>query len=1209
MPVPSKAVADAANAATTTTFLIPSIHCSTCASFIETLIRQITPNASVETSIISHTVSIRHDGSADIKKMARALGDAGYEVDTIAVGPEAQAKLRYSAKAAPADDDFALGRLFASVPKPWNLVGRARQERARSQHVNHCDECRSKLVSSPPTTTHDDKEVSEEKGGGPFVVVESSSALPDLYQATLTIDGMTCSSCVGNVTKSLLSQSWVEAAEVGLLTRSAIVRFHGGPDKAQAIADLIEDAGYEAAVEQVERVLTDHPQSASRDASSNTWRAELSIGGMSCSSCVGSITQAVEELTWVETVHVNLLTSSATIVFLDRSHLDELVSTITDAGYTVKLSDLVNSNDATTGQDQVRTVQIRINGMYCEHCPERVLAALENHASQVDIDEAPSLQNPIMTVSYVPNVPTLTIRTILTTIAAADETLKPIIYHPPTIEERARQMQARSRRRLLYRLLLSVAAAIPGLIIGIVFMTLVSKDDPNRVYLMERINGVSRGELALLIASTPVYFFSADIFHRRAIKEIYAMWKPGSHVPLVRRFYRFGSMDMLVSFATTIAYFASVAELVITATNQDSHHHMPERMPYFDSVIFLTMFLLAGRMIEAYSKAKTGEAVTQLGNLRPKEALLITPSGQDQGDTQLSTVPVDTLESGDSVVVVHGGSPPWDGILLDSTADFAESSLTGESRPVHKSMGDEIYSGTINKGAPITMRIHGAAGKSLLDNIIHVVREGQSKRAPIERVADTVTGYFVPFVTLVAIAVWLTWLGLGVSGRLPEDYKDTLVGGWPFWSLQFAIAVFVIACPCGIGLAAPTALFVGGGLAARHGILAKGGGEAFQEASGIDVVVFDKTGTLTEGGDLKLVDHVVLEGSAERWGEDALLAYVGEVERNSSHPLGKALVDFCEERGVKGSPPQQVDEMPGKGMKATFFDKESTTKLEILVGNETLMTDHGVSFSQATIDTLDGWKEQAKSVVLVAARDVSVDGEWVPAAIFSASDPIRPESKSVVDALRARGVDVWMISGDNAKTALAVGAMVAIEPDHIIAGVLPEQKADKIKYLQGSQPRKQGGFLANLSGRTRSRAVVAMVGDGVNDSPALTAADVGIAIGAGSDVAISAAEFVLIKSDLNSLLTLVQLSRAVFRRVMFNFAWAGIYNLVALPIAAGVIYPVKSNGSYTRLDPVWASLAMALSSLSVICSSLLLRTTLPLVGFRNTVVSGSSSKD
>uniref|UniRef100_A0A0B7KMP0 HMA domain-containing protein n=1 Tax=Bionectria ochroleuca TaxID=29856 RepID=A0A0B7KMP0_BIOOC len=1186
MPIPSKAVADAANPATTTTFLIPSIHCSTCASFIETLIRQITPNISVETSIISHTVSIRHNGSADIKKMVRALGDAGYEVDTVATGPEAQAKLRYSFKAAPADDDFALGRLFTSVPKPWNFVGRARQERARSQHVNHCDECRSKLVSSPPTTTHDGKEVSEEKGGGPFVVVESSSALPDLHQATLTIDGMTCSSCVGNVTESLLSQSWVEAVDVGLLTRSAIVRFHGGPDKAQTVADLIEDAGYEATVEQVERVLSE-PQPTSRDTSSNTWRAELSVGGMSCSSCVGSITQAVEELTWVETVHVNLLTSSATIVFQDRSHLDELVSIIIDAGYTAKLSDLVNLNDATTSQGQARTVQIRINGMYCEHCPERVLAALENHASHVDIDEAPSLQNPILTVSYIPNVPTLTIRTILATIANTDETLKPIIYHPPTIEERAQQMQARSRRRLLYRLLLAVAAAIPGLIIGIVFMTLVSKDDPNRMYLMERINGVSRGELALLIASTPVYFFSADIFHRRAIKEIYAMWKPGSHVPLLRRFYRFGSMDMLVSFATTIAYFASVAELIITATNQDSHHHMPERMPYFDSVIFLTMFLLAGRMIEAYSKAKTGEAVTQLGNLRPKDALLIAPSGQDQGDTQLSTVPVDTLESGDSVVVVHGGSPPWDGILLDSTADFAESSLTGESKPVHKSMGDEIYSGTINKGAPITMRIHGAAGKSLLDNIIHVVREGQSKRAPIERVADTVTGYFVPFVTLVAIVVWLTWLGLGVSGRLPEDYKDTLVGGWPFWSLQFAIAVFVIA----------------------HGILAKGGGEAFQEASGIDVIVFDKTGTLTEGGDLKLVDHVVLEESAQRWGEDALLAYVGEVERNSSHPLGKALVDFCEEKGVKGSPPQQVDEMPGKGMKATFFDKESTTKVEILVGNETLMADHGVSFSQATIDTLDGWKEQAKSVVLMAARDVSNDGGWVPAAIFSASDPIRPESKSVVDALRARGVDVWMISGDNAKTALAVGAMVAIEPDHIIAGVLPEQKADKIKYLQGSQPKMQGGFLASLSGRTRSRAVVAMVGDGVNDSPALTAADVGIAIGAGSDVAISAAEFVLIKSDLNSLLTLVQLSRAVFRRVMFNFAWAGIYNLVALPIAAGVIYPVRSNGSYTRLDPVWASLAMALSSLSVICSSLLLRTTLPLVGFRNTVVSGSASKN
>lgn len=301
---------------------------------------------------------------------------------------------------------------------------------------------------------------------------------------------------------------------------------------------------------------------------------------------------------------------------------------------------------------------------------------------------------------------------------------------------------------------------------------------------------------------------------------------------------------------------------------------------------------------------------------------------------------------------------------------------------------------------------------------------------------------------------------------------------------------------------------------------------------------------------------------------------------------------------MKGLTPQDVQEVPGKGMRATFSANASSSAMEMIAGNEAFMTDYGVIFDDATISTLDSWKDQAKSVVLVAARDLDSDEAPMPVAIFSTSDPLRAESRTVVDALRAGGVDVWMISGDNPKTAHAVGAMVAISPGHIIAGVLPEQKADKVKYLQSSQPKRQKGAFY-FGGQGKKRAIVAMVGDGVNDSPALTAADVGIAIGAGSDVAISAAEFVLIKSDLNSLLTLVELSRAVFRRVKFNFGWASIYNLVALPIAAGVLYPVKTNGSYTRLDPVWASLAMALSSVSVICSSLLLRTNIPFVGFRN----------
>ncbi|KAK4077262.1 hypothetical protein Purlil1_12414 [Purpureocillium lilacinum] len=617
-------------------------------------------------------------------------------------------------------------------------------------------------------------------------------------------------------------------------------------------------------------------------------------------------------------------------------------------------------------------------------------------------------------------------------------------------------------------------------------MSLVPQNNPGRHYLMERLRGVTRGEWALFVLATPVYFFAADVFHRRSIKELHSLWKRGSPVPILRRFYRFGSMDMLMSFGTTIAYFSSIVELIIAATLPDTVN-MERNTTYFDSVVFLTMFLLIGRLIEAYSKAKTGEAVTMLGKLRPKEALLVLPNNGKEGGDGIQNVPIDMLDYGDMVRIVHGGSPPWDGTLLEGSGEFDESSLTGESKLVKKAVGDPVYSGTVNKGGPILMRTTGVSGDSLLDQIISVVREGQARRAPIERVADLLTSYFVPVVTLVAISTWLIWLILGVTGALPREYLD-------------------VATICNV---------------------------------------------------------------------------LKELEGNSSHPIGKAVGGFCESKMSTGAKAREVEEIAGKGMKGSFDVETLPYPLEVLAGNEALMVDHGIAPSNDASATLHSWKAQAKSVVLVAARAMPTSGHssWRLVAIFAASDPLRPESRPVVETLRRRGVEVWMISGDNPTTANAVGAMVGIPAEHIIAGVLPEQKADKVMYLQRSQAKPSPSSILGFGARrTKERAVVAMVGDGVNDSPALTVADVGIAIGSGSDVAISAAEFVLIKSDLTTLLTLITLSRTVFRRVKFNFGWALVYNLIALPIAAGVLYPVISNGQHVRLDPVWASLAMALSS-------------------------------
>merc|ERR1711939_334261 len=569
---------------------------------------------------------------------------------------------------------------------------------------------------------------------------------------------------------------------------------------------------------------------------------------------------------------------------------------------------------------------------------------------------------------------------------------------------------------------------------------------------------------------------------------------------------------------TTIAYFSSFAELIVAASDPSKDMIESSKQSYFDSVVFLTMFLLLGRLAEARMKAKSGDAISALGKLRPAEASLVVQDDRD-GTFSVERVSVDLIDTGDLVKIPHGSSPPCDGTLLEESADFDESSLTGESRVIAK-----------QKGQAITIRVTSPTGASMLDSIIQIVREGQSKRAPVERIADILTAYFVPVVVVIAITTWIIWLSLGLSGTLPLSYLDNSIGGWPFWSLQFAIAVFVIACPCGLGLAAPTALFVGGGLAAKHGILVKGGGEAFQEASALDCIVYDKTGTLTEGGEPKVTNYETVVSSDGPVNEEETLGLLKRLEEDSTHPLAKAAVRFAVSRLITNCKAEVVEEVAGKGMKGILLvDSQPTRKIHALIGNESLMAENNVTVSVEHQELLDSWKMEGKSVILIAATEMP-NGEKLPqthvlCAIAATADPLRPESFKVVSALRKRGIEVWMLSGDNEKTARAVASKVGIETSNVIAGVLPDQKANKIQYLQkrGTEVTSRGiwGYFREQ----RTRATVAMVGDGINDSPALTVADVGIAIGSGSEVAISSAGFVLVSSNLSTLLILIDLSR------------------------------------------------------------------------------------
>ncbi|KAH7157706.1 E1-E2 ATPase-domain-containing protein [Dactylonectria estremocensis] len=919
---------------------------------------------------------------------------------------------------------------------------------------------------------------------------------------------------------------------------------------------------------------------------SSSWRVTLSVGGMTCAVCVNTISNELKKNPWISQVAINLVMNSATVDYADESRTQDIVDAIEDLGYDVVIDQVVNLEEQPTSVEG-RDIEIQVDGIFCPRCPERISMTLKSLGpNRVEVLREPSLNNSILKLHYTPEAPNFTIRHILRAIEAADTSLRTSIYHAPTLEERSRVIREKHQRSLLVRQILTIVVAVPTFVLGIVYMSLIPDSNHGKMYLMEPwASGLSRLDIALFILATPVYFFAANVFHVRAIKELRTMWRSGSRIPVMQRFWRFGSMNMLISLGTSIAYFSSVAQMIVAAASSRKHHGSGAEF-YFDSVVFLTLFLLAGRLIEGYSKSKTGDAVELLGKLRPTTALLLEKD--KAGALVTTTVPVDQLDSGDVIRVPHGASPPADGVVVTGETTFDESSLTGESRQIKKAEGDQVFAGTINKASAITVRVTGTSGQSMLDQIVQVVREGHTKRAPIEQIADVLTTYFVPVITLVAIITWVVWMALGYS-NLIADHEGDSAGGWVAFAFQFAIAVFVVACPCGLALAAPTAIFVGGGIAAKHGILAKGGGEAFEKASKIDCVVFDKTGTLTQGGEPQITDAAVFP-DVEQANEDerrTLMSVLKAVEENSSHPIAKAVVAFCgaDTRAAKVG---QLEEFPGKGMKATYTDKAGKT-CEILVGNELLMRDASVTLSAYVSSLLECWKSEAKSIALVATKSAGRDS-WTLAAALSISDPIRSEASAVIDALTARKTQVWMLSGDNATTARAVAQLVGIPADKVLAEVLPSDKAAQIARLQAS---------LQAPGSASRRATVAMVGDGINDAPALATADVGIAVGSGSDVAIGSAAFVLTTSRLAAVVTLLDLSQVVFRRIRINFAWAVVYNLAAVPIAAGCLYPVTTaSGSHVRLDPVWAALAMALSSISVVLSSLSLRTSVPGVGFR-----------
>lgn len=1049
-----------------------------------------------------------------------------------------------------------------------------KRKQAKKHHRDHCLACQEK-----------DKKADSSS-------LKSVETLVDRlqeYRATFTISGMTCAACsnsVSEVLEGLLGQG-SQADEpnfsVNLLLNSAVVII---PNKqiVNKVISAVEVAGFGCQLVEVlpiQRLI-------------NT-KITAVIGGITCAACVNSVVSAVQELPFVLDAGVNAVTKSGQFIVeetAEKTNIQKLRDTVESCGFDF---DLVKEEkiNFTSAKNTSRTINIGVEGMFCTECPDLIMSYLESFGSAVVIEDPITLDQPLVKFTYIPHVDQgISVRRFMADLnhlqPKADgyfiDKSKPgqfkcQLVEAVSLDEHLRKISKQEMFGILYRLVLATVFAIPTFVFGIVGMSLLSKSNSFRIWLERPIwvGNVSRVVWIVFFLSTPVYFFAADKFHVKAFKEVRALWIQKNSWK--KRIFKFGSMSLLMCLGTTVSYFASVVLLILLA-RQSRHSEMGLHTTYFDSVVFLTFFLLIGRLLEHYSKSKTADAVASLSKLKATEATVVTKEVNKEGAVLYvndELVSVKLLDSGDFIRISTGESPAVDCVIVQGGSEFDESALTGESRPVKHIEGHQIFSGTVNVGLrTIVARILNIGGDSLIDQIVSTVRDGQMLKAPVERVADVLTGYFVPIIVLLAILTWVIWLVLAYSGALPDSYLDIDVGGWTVWCLEFAIAVFVIACPCGIGLAAPTALFVGSGLAAKNGILAKGGGAAFQVAANIGVVCFDKTGTLTQGN-MSVTDAVFI---GDKTIKNVAFQTARDLELSSKHPIASAVRNYLSDatamkEGVtlESTKYPNIETIPGHGIQAVA--DESWTKygkVTAILGNEALLSKHNVKVSTEQQEILTTWKRNKKSVVNVAIQceELFDNTEFNLVCMFAVRDEIRPEAKKVIEFLHNKGVDCYIITGDNKMTADVIAQELGIPQDRVISEVVPDEKQARVSMLK----KKTG-------------AVVAMVGDGINDAPALATADVGVALSSGTDLAVTSSDFILINKShpLIALCTLLDLAKVVFRRVRFNFGWSLVYNAIGIPIAAGVIYPYKN----LRLSPVWASAAMALSSISVVMSSLLLR--------------------
>ncbi|WP_368411805.1 heavy metal translocating P-type ATPase [Haladaptatus halobius] len=853
-------------------------------------------------------------------------------------------------------------------------------------------------------------------------------------------------------------------------------------------------------------------------------KMQLEIRGMSCANCSGTVGAALESLDGVREATVNFATDEGTVEYdPDEVSLADIYATIEDAGY-----------------DPIRArTTVGVSDMSCTNCSESVETALEAVPGVVSADANFAADE--ASVEYNPAE---------ASVADLYDAIEASGYAPVREDETedeggdARRAARHAEIRKQFRLtLFGAVLALP-----LVFFMFEHLFFPE--FLGETLFGVDIRLIQFLLA-TPVQVALGKEFYENA------------YTALVRN--GTANMDVLIALGSTTAYLYSVAVLL----------NLVPGGTYFDSAVLILVFITMGNWLEARSKGRASDALRELLELEADTATVVADGNERE-------IPLDEVEEGDLLRVRPGEKIPTDGVVVDGESAVNESMVTGESVPVEKREGDEVIGATINENGVLTVRATRVGEETALQQIVRMVNEAQSRQPEIQNLADRSSAYFVPAVITNALFWGVVWY---LFPEMLAGFVDVL----PLWSpvaggpeaagggvsqFEFAIVVFasavLIACPCALGLATPTATMVGTAIGARTGVLFKGG-DVLERVKDVDTVVFDKTGTLTEG-EMRLTDVVAIKPAADggveavesgtrpEATEEFVLSAAASAERGSEHPLAEAIVEGARERGVVVKEPASFENVPGHGVRA------ETSRGTVLVGNRKLLRDEGIDPTPAE-GAMERLEREGKTAMLVA-----VDGRL--AGVVADADEVKAGAKGAVADLRARGLDVLMLTGDNERTARAVAEQVGINRDGVHAEVLPDEKADAVEDVQSDGKR------------------VMMVGDGVNDAPALVAAFVGTAIGSGTDVAIEAADVTLMRDDPRDVLKAVRISGGTLSKIKQNLFWALGYNTAMIPLA-----------SLGLLQPALAAGAMAFSSVSVLANSLLFRRYEPdrdyrLLGFR-----------